>query len=480
MILELRDYQTDLEARVGHALRLVRRVLLQCPTGGGKTAIAASMTGKFAMRNKIVYFICHRTELIEQTSATFRKYGIKHSFIAAGLPYDARCTVQICSIDTLKVRAHLVPEPDVALWDECHHIVAVGWLAVMNAWLRTYHIGLSASPWRADGSGFDTIFDEMVLGPTVAWLIEHGYLSPYLAFIPNGGMDVSGVHTRGGDFIPKEIEAKVNRPKLVGDIITHWRKNANGLRTIAFAPSLDFSMFMVGEFNAAGISSAHLDGNTPKIERRQIIQAYADGRIQILWNRFLFGEGFDLAAIAQRDITIDCVIDAAPTQVLTLPVQRWGRAMRPYEDKTAILLDHAGNMLRHGFPDDEREWKLEGREKIAKGGKAEGPPPPIICEGCFNAIRRPAPECCPHCGKLLRKEVKLMEVDDSVGLHAANDNVKADIRALRKREEQEAKDIGALIALGRKRGYDNPTGWAMRKWSNSPWRREIAARKQAG
>lgn len=456
----------------------VRRVLLQAPTGAGKTALASYMIGGSASRGKLAYFICHRAELIAQTSATFRKFGIPHSFIAAGLPYDPRMPVQICSIDTLKVRAHLVPEPSLAVWDECHHIAAAGWLAVMNGWTRCYHIGLSATPWRTDGAGLDGMFDDMVLGPAVAWLIEHGHLSPYLAFVPEGGMKMHDKR-RKNEFTAADIDKKVDRPKLVGDIIKHWRKNANGMRSIAFGYSLDFCDYMVGEFNAAGIPAAYLDGTTPKEERRNTIAAYADGRLAVLWNRYLFGEGFDLAAIAQRDVTIDCVIDAAPTVSLAMAMQRWGRALRPQEDKTAILLDHAGNMLKHGFPDDEREWTLQGREKDSNGGASEGPPPPVICEGCFNAIKRPLPPCCPHCDKPLRGQANFDDaVDDGRELVAANDNEKAAIRAQRKREEQEAKDIGALIALGKRRGYDNPAGWAMKKWANSPWRRKLAGSKQ--
>lgn len=477
-MIVLRDYQADMVDRARAAMKSARRVLIQAPTGAGKTALATFMAGGTATRQRIVYFICHRAELIAQTSATFRKFGLAHSFIAAGLPYDSRQLVQVCSIDTLKNRAHMLPEPDLAIWDECKHIAAAGWLAVMNGWQRAYHIGLDATPWRTDGSGLDDMFDVMVLGPQPGWLIEQGHLSPYLAFIPKGGMDVGGVHTRMGDFVAKEIEARVDRPKLVGDVITHWRKNANGLRSIGFAPSLDFSMYMVGEFNAAGITAAHLDGNTPKDERRQTIEAYADGRIQVLWNRFLFGEGFDLAAIAQRDVTIDCVIDAAPTQSLALAMQRWGRALRPAPGKTAILLDHAGNILRHGFPDDEREWTLQGREKSGKGGAAEGPPPPIVCEGCYNAIRQPTPPACPHCGKLLRKALRQMEVDDTAELTAANDNDKAAIRAQRKEEERECKEMGDWITLGKKRGYDNPVGWGLKRFQNDP-RRRYAKSNQA-
>lgn len=468
----LRDYQDDVIVRARTAMRQKRRVLIQAPTGAGKTALASYMTDETQARGKLVYFVCHRAELLAQTSATFRKFGISHSFIAAGLPYNPALRVQICSIDTLKNRTHIVPEPDLCIWDECHHIVAAGWAAVMNGWGRAYHIGLSATPIRTDGKGLDDLFDDMVIGPAVAWLIEQGHLSAYQAFIPAGGMDVGGVHTRMGDFVGKEIEAKIDRPKLVGDIIQHWRKHAGQLLSIAFAPSLDFSMYMVDQFNAAGIPAAHLDGGTDKGERKKIIQQFADGEIRVLWNRFLFGEGLDLAAIAQKDVTIDCVIDAAPTQSVALALQRWGRALRPGEDKTAILLDHAGNMLRHGFPDDDREWSLEGQEKSAKGG-GSSVQPPIICGDCYNAIKRPAPPCCPHCGKPLKAEVKPLEVADGE-LVAANDNEKAKVRAQLRKEENDAKDLGELVALAQRRGYKNPMHWAQRKYGGSKWRQKLA------
>ncbi|WP_441227980.1 DEAD/DEAH box helicase [Tardiphaga sp. 20_F10_N6_6] len=464
MTIVLRDYQHDMVARARSLLRRARRVLMQAPTGAGKTALASFMIGGAAQRGQLAYFICHRSELITQTSRTFSKYGIQHSFIAAGMPYDARQRVQICSIDTLKVRKHVVPEPNLAVWDECHHIAAAGWLAVMEGWKRAYHIGLSATPQRTDGAGLDAMFDEMIIGPSVAWLIEHGHLARYTAFIPEGGMNVAGVGKRMGDFIAKDVEAKVNRPKLVGDIIKHWRKHAGGRRTIAFAPSLDFSMYMVSEFQAASIRAEHLDGNTPKDERRNIISAYADGQIDVLWNRYLFGEGFDLAAIAQRDITIDCVIDAAPTMALNMAMQRWGRAMR---GEHAVILDHAGNMLRHGFPDDEREWSLQGREKSGAGGANDGPPPPIICEGCFNAIRRPAPPLCHHCNKPLRAEVKPIEVGEGE-LIAANDNDKAAVRAKLKEEERACRTASDWIALEKRRGHKH--GWGLRRYNTDPRR----------
>jgi superfamily II DNA or RNA helicase len=222
---------------------------------------------------------------------------------------------------------------------------------------------------------------------------------------------------------------------------------------------------MVEAFNAAGIPAAHLDGGTNKGERKRIIQEFAAGRIQVLWNVSLFGEGFDLAAIAQQDVTIDCVILNRQTQSISLFLQMVGRALRPYAGKLAIILDHAGNTHKHGFPDDEREWSLDGRAKGGKAANDNGPPPPVICEGCFNAIRRPLPPECPHCGKRMVAEVKEIEVADG----ELQEMTEADKRAVRQRlkqEQAEARTLDELVSLARKRGYKSPMKWAQHVHGN--------------
>lgn len=446
------------------ALRRVRRVLLQAPTGAGKTALASFMAGESGARGRSVYFICHRAELVEGTSRTFRKFGIPHGIIAAGHRPDMRVPVQICSVDTLKNRVAVMPEPSLAIWDECHHMGAAGWQLIMKAWDKAYHIGLSATPWRLDGSGLDGHFDDMVLGPKVSWLIENGFLSPYRIYAPNNP-DMKGVRKQMGDFAKGEAAERMDKPKITGDMITHYMKHAAGLRAVAFAITVAHSQHIAAQFCASGIKAAHLDGGTPKGERKRIIEGYASGEIQVLTNVDLFGEGFDLSAIAQRDVTIDCVIQARPTQSLSLHLQQVGRALRPGEGKTAIILDHAGNSARHGFPDDDREWTLEGREKGRKAAaNDDGPPPPITCEGCFIQIRRPAPPCCPGCGKRLQAEVKEIKVADGE-LKELTEADKAKMRAERQREERECKDLGALVALGVKRGYQFPTAWANKRFA---------------
>jgi superfamily II DNA or RNA helicase len=472
--VQLRDYQQDMISGLRAQLKDHRRVLLQAPTGSGKTVLASYIAAETAGRGKLVAFCCHREELINGTSNTFEKYGIPHGFVAASRP-ASNAAVNVCSIDTLKNRLAVIPQPNIALWDEAHHLGAEGWRAIMDAWPNAYHIGLSATPWRLDGSGLDDCFDALVPGPSTAWLIEQGHLSSFEIFAPNPP-SMRGAR-RGSDYSKADASARMDIPKRTGDIIKHWRLHADGMRTIGFAVNVADSMMIVERFNAAGIKAAHLDGKTPAGKRKQIIRDFAGGIIKVLFNVALFDEGFDLAAIAGvEDLTVDCLIDAAPTMSLSRVLQRWGRVLRrkPYP---AIILDHAGNSARHGFPDDDREWTLAGREK-GKAANDNGPPPPVTCTGCFRQIKRPLPECCPSCKKRLLAEIKAIEAADG-DLRKITADEKAALRSARKAEEHNAKTLAELTSLAQRRGYPSPQAWAFRKWSNSPWRKELAKKSIA-
>lgn len=479
----LRPYQSDLFTRAMAALGTHRRVLVQCPTGGGKTVIATATALSVGELHQRVWFICHRAELVHQTSLTFAKAGVAHSFIAAGRPFDPDALVHICSIDTLKARIDkLGIRPDLAIWDECHHVGAAGWTRVMEAMPEAYHVGLSATPCRLDGTGLDTHFDELVRGPSVAWLIEQGYLSPYRVFAPSSP-DLKGVRTLGGDYVASQAE-KAMTPKLTGDAIEHWKKHAPGLRTVVFATSIAHSEAIARAFNDAGIAAAHLDGNTSPVVRAELISRFADGELQVLTNVALFGEGFDLSAIAGRDVTIDCVILLRPTQSLSLYLQMVGRALRPAPGKVAIILDHAGNALRHGLPDDERLWTLKGRDKKAASDEDMGPPPPVTCLDCFMQVRRPTPLHCPHCGAVLLvpkelprmtkgqlAELKRAELEaarrareEARAKKAAEKEARAAKALAEAREVRECKTLEDLKALGKRRGYH--PAWAQMRWDS--------------
>lgn len=475
--LVLRDYQSALVAEVRDALRVHRCVLLQLPTGAGKTAIASYIAKQTVARGRRVAFNCHRIELVEQTSATWSKYGIAHGLLVSGgaVP-DALATIN--SIDTLKRRLLTTPEPDVAIWDECHHLGAAGWQLIMNTWKRAKHIGLTATPWRLDGTGLGRQFPAMIEGPTPAWLMERGYLSQYEMFAPNPP-DMRGARRERGDYSKAEASKRMDIPKRIGDIIEHWRRNAYGLRSVAFAVNIIDSQLIVERFTRAGIPAAHLDADTKKTERRAIIRDYAAGNLLILSNVGLFGEGFDLSAIAQTDVTVDCLIDAAQTLSLAAVMQRWGRVLRP-KDFPAIINDHAGNSNVHGFPDDEREWTLEDRERTGRGGAGDergGKPPPYTCK-CFRQIRRPLPARCPHCGVVIVPNTKPVEEAEGE-LHRVTAADKAAQRAKARAEENEARTLADLVELARRRGYKNAAGWAFKRWSNSKWRKQIAEQSSA-
>lgn len=460
-------------SRTRSALRTCRRVLLQAPTGAGKTVLASFMMSGTVRRSESAWFICHRAELVDGTSKTLTKFGIPHGIIASGIRGDLRQLVQVCSIDTLKGRLATLQAPKIAIIDEAHHSGAAGWKKVID-WLTeqgTLIIGLSATPERLDGRGLDDLFDDLVPGPQVAWLMEHGHLSDYVYLAPP---PPSGLKAKGADDGRTQQAKVMNTPKLTGDIVAHWLAHAKGKRTVGFACNKKHSRDMVDAFNAAGIPAAHLDGDTPRAERREIIRQFACGEILVLWNVSLFGEGFDLAAIAQMDVTIDCVILARKTQSLALFLQMIGRALRPQPGKVAVILDHAGNLTVHGFPDDERDWKLEGAEARKAAANDNSPPPPVICStiakdralgvGCYNALRRPLPTHCPHCkaeldgGVMAAKEIEVAEGR----LEIQTKEHKAQVRKQLAWEMQQAKTLGELVALGQRRGYKSPMTWAQK------------------
>lgn len=463
MTITLRPYQQDVIARTRDAMRHYRRVLLQMPTGAGKTAVAAFMTGESARRGHRTWFVCHRQELVAQTSGTFDAVGIPHSLVTPTAPLEASAAVQVCSVQTLKNRLDRLPAPELIVWDECHHLGAAGWAAIQAAYPSAWHVGLSATPCRLDGKGLREHFDFMVQGVTCAWLIENGYLSPYRAYAPSAP-DMKGVRRSHGDYARGETEELMTSSHLTGDAIEHWKRLAGGRRSVGFAVTVRHSQSLAAAFCAQGIPAAHLDGGTPRDERREIIRRFADGELQVLFNVDLFGEGFDLSAIAGRPVTIDCALLLRPTQSLALHLQQIGRALRPAEGKTAIILDHAGNIQRHGLPDDPQEWSLDGAKKRAKAANDNDPQAPVTCEQCFGQIKRPAPERCPYCGAELPRQVREIEVQAGE-LKEVTEADRARMRRQRAWEQAQCETIQDLINLARKRGYKSPQGWAWHVFS---------------
>lgn len=455
-MMQLRPYQQHgLDEIRAHLRAGIRSVLWQMPTGAGKTASTAHMLGSAAQKGRRAWFVCHRRELILQSHRAFQKAGVPHGIIAAGFDIAGLRPVQICSVQTLARRLDRVATPDLIVWDECHHLAAGSWSSIYQRFPKAVHIGLSATPQRLDGQGLEAYFTRMVTGPTVRELIEAGFLVPYRLFAPGGGPDLSGVHTRMGDYVKSEVAAIMDKPRIVGDAVEHYRKLAMGRRAVVFAVSIEASHRIVEMFCAAGIPAEHVDGETPTEQRDAAIRRFECGQTRVLSNVELFGEGFDLPAI-------EAVILMRPTQSLALYLQMVGRGLRTADGKDdCIILDHAGNCARHGLPDDEREWTLAGGLERSKRGERDPDDQPIRqCLACY-AISPAAMDRCRECGTPF--PVRARKVQEVAG--ELTEVAVLEARRKAKKEQALAGSFEALVELGRMRGYKQPHLWARHVWN---------------
>lgn len=461
MAISLRPYQQELFDNTRIALRSHGAVILCLPTGGGKTQIAASMIKSALAKGGRPWFVAHRDFLIDQTSLTLHGIGVDHGIIAAGSRFNPYKHVQVCAIDTLKNRLPKIPAscwPTVIFVDEAQHSAAGGWARVIE-WALTVGakvVGLSATPERLDGKPLNPPYAHLIPGPSVAWLMDEGYLSRYRAFAPSSPA-LGDVKTRGGDYAVDELEDEMDKPTLVGDMVGHYLRHAAGKRGIYFCVSVAHSKHVADAFCAAGVPALHLDGTTPTPERKAAALAMAEGRIHVLTNVALFGEGYDLAAQAGRDVTIECVGLARPTKSLALYMQQVGRALRK-KSTPAIILDHAGNIEAHGFPDDERTWTLEGRKK----GDQKAEVGVTVCKSCF-ATYRAVMKACPECGAV-KPVAESLPRAVSVGEGELVEIDPAEARKSRQKQEAACRSVFELHALARERGFSNPEGWARKTW----------------
>lgn len=490
----LRPYQQHLADEVRAAYKQgFKCPLVVASTGAGKTVLFSYITHGAASRGNPVLIAAHRKEIIRQISMSLANFGVKHQVIAA--PQATRSIIvaqfkkfgrsfvdnssgtMVGSVQTIvsrfdRIDAVLKRAPSrkpLIVMDEGHHVVEnTQWGLVMDR----YHtngqgLGLvvTASPERLDGRGLGAghggYADTMIEAPPMSWLIERGFLSPYRIFTAPKQIDLSGVHTRMGDYVASEVQDRVDKPSVTGDAIQHWKLHANGLRAVVFCVSISHSRHVADEFNSAGIPAAHIDGGIDDVDRDRAIADFADGKVMVLTNVGLISEGFDLSSIAQKDVTIDCIIDLAPTQSLVNAMQRWGRALRPAKGKVAVILDHSGNVFRHGMPDETREWSLEGRKKAKRRAANDNDEPGVdrvaTCPKCFT-VHLPAPRC-PTCDHVYPVKERVVESTEGNLIEITGDQLEA-LRRQKRAEQGGAKTLDDLIAVGRSRGMKQPEAWA--------------------
>lgn len=416
-----------------------RRTCLVAPCGAGKTVIMAWMAAQSAIRGQSVLFAVHRQELIDQSSETFKALGVQHGIIAPGLSGNDEL-VQIGSIFTVARRLTKLSPPAVIIYDEAHHSTANTWRKLMAAFPEAFVIGLTATPARLDGSGLGAIFESLVLGPSVKQLIEWGNLAPFQYYAPPIKANLEGLRVRYGDYVKSEIEFRMDQSEIIGDVIEQYKKLANGKRAICYCVSRVHSEHTAEMFKAAGIPAIHIDGETQAPVRKAAIEQFRSGEIKVLCNVDLISEGFDVPAM-------EAVILMRPTQSLTLHIQQSMRPMRPdtdNPDKVAIIIDHVGNCYRHGLPDEDRDWILEGKKKNSQGQREISL---RQCPKCYVA-HRPSPVC-PGCGYLYKASVQ-SDPEQRKGELVKIDEID---RKKRRQEVGKARNITDLEQIALRRGY---------------------------
>jgi superfamily II DNA or RNA helicase len=392
--MKLRDYQErDVERLRGAYGEGYRRVCYQAPCGSGKTVLFAHIVRGATARGNRTLILAHRQEIVDQISDALTELGLDHAFIAAGRAENSSAPVQIASVATLVRRLDRLGAINLIVTDECHHGVASTWLKIYAAAPNAKILGVTATPLRLDGKG-DQIFDHLVEGPTVEELIAGGWLVKPVCFAPERLPDLTGIRTRMGDYEVGALGERMAKPIVIQSAVDEYARLCAGTPAICFCVDIKHSVAVTEAFQARGFRAPHLDGTTPKDERRRILAALATGEIQVVGNCGIISEGLDVPGV-------HAVILSRPTKSLALHIQQVGRAMRPAPGKSkALILDCAGNIFQHGPPDAPHEWTLAGLDREAEKERESQ----RRCPGC-GAIMPLSAWPCSECGTVLRQPV---------------------------------------------------------------------------
>lgn len=450
--MDLRPYQkADLSA-IGKKLKLYRRVIYTLPTGGGKTVVAATAAQRFLDQNPKMHcwFLVHRRELLHQAVSTMAKHGIEAGVIAAGFPKHPWRRLQVASVQTLINRIgkpSIKQEPELIIVDEAHHAVASTYRKIMEAFPEAWMLGLTATPERLDGKGLSDIANELYLGPTVADLCESGDLAKPALFVSETDIARVDKLTRGEIDQAQAAEAAA---RTITEAVSAIKQVAAEKKGIVFAVNVKHSKELAERLREAGMSAEHVDATSAKQARDQTFTALRSGGVQWVTNCNIISEGFDCP-------DAEAVVLARPTTSLSVYLQMVGRVMRPGADK--LVLDLAGNILRHGRPEAVREWSLEGAYKSSREKRDQAAPLWACPSPCFfvNPIEVKQCQACgrekAHKSRFEEREQKVMEL--TAELNAPKPDGKG---ALREAVRNKVVDKAGLAEIAAR--YNLKPGWA--------------------
>lgn len=434
-MIELRDYQQELYDKTLDAFRRgKKRVLLTVGCGAGKSYIFAKM----AERTKgPVLVLTHRRELLEQTGQLFREHGI-----------DARISMILTEANRLGQHER----PALIITDEAHLSRSNSWVKVLD-YYNTFTVGFTATPVRLDGKPLGDIYDELVTGVSVRWLIENQRLAPYEYYAPTT-VETDGLRVQGGDYVIRDMEQLMTERAVYGNVIESYKRFAPGERSIVYCVSVKHARETADAFNTTGIRAEFLSAGTPAGRRKEILDDFRRGKFTVLCNVGIISEGVSIDEVS-------CCILLRPTESHALYWQQGMRAMRYQPGKVAKIIDCVGNYTRNPLFDADVEWSLTKTAKKRNRLNEAGDFYIRTCPKCFKVFKT-APVC-PYCGTTYPLHPREVKAHENIELQRISAEEAAKAEAARKQKRMEvgrARSLPELISIGKERGYKNPAAWA--------------------
>ena len=400
----LRDYQLEMLDRLHLAWEKHQSVMVQMPTGVGKTILLAEVIreefkiNKFKIQNSSavasggVLVVAHRIELIDQISRTLDKFGIEHGLIVSGKPVDETKQVQVASIQTLSRRLGFTDDsseekildfeyaPSLIIIDEAHHALAKTYKMLWDRWPEARFLGLTATPCRMNHAGFTDLFRKILVSWPIQEFIDKGWLSDfdYISARPDNLMmqRIAGLEKRGadGDYQTKEMATVMDVPESIEHLYNTYKQYVDGKKGIVYAIDREHARHITKYYQEHGVNCCWIEAKTPAAERERLIEDYRADRIKVCVNVDILGEGVDFPEVEFIQL-------ARPTLSLSKYLQQVGRGMRVSQGKECVtILDQVGLYQSFGLPTDERDWIRMFTGKIAGKAGSVGERPIIIRE----------------------------------------------------------------------------------------------------
>jgi superfamily II DNA or RNA helicase len=449
----MKTLRTDQAAGI-HKLREAvaqgeRRIVMQGPTGFGKTVVTADMAERARAKKKRVLVTVPALSLVDQTVEMLGEQGVTDIGViqARHQLTDPSQPVQVASVQTLMNRS--IPQSDLVVIDEVHRWFQFyeRWLCD-PAWQGIPVVGLSATPWT---KGLGAYFGRLVIANTIKEMIAQGTLANFKVYAPTHP-DLEGVRTVAGDYHEGDLHRVMRPAKLVADIIESWKTLAAGRPTVCFAVNRAHAEQIAKEFDAAGVPAGYMDCDTPLLQRQTIRTQLLTGRIQVVCNVDVIGLGVDWPEIS-------CIIYARPTKSEMRYVQNIGRGLRAHKGKDHLLiLDHSDTTLRLGFVSDIHHDELDdGMPKLTSQKVIALPKE---CPQC-HFVKPPKTAECPACGYVTVHQPKLLTNAPGLLRELREEDVHKPAPVAR-RLEGKAETYGQLMWYARKHSFKD--GWAAMKY----------------